>query len=94
MSHLQVSIHYADFATQIPYNRTVVQLGLCAFRCGLIKEAQATLLDIFTTQRVKELLAQASLRTRFGRCWNKMKRLSTLRWAEPAGGEIGRTGLD
>ncbi|KAJ7188374.1 eukaryotic translation initiation factor 3 subunit 8 N-terminus-domain-containing protein [Mycena filopes] len=51
MSHLQESIHSADVATQILYNRTVVQLGLCAFRCGLIKEAQATLLDIFTTQR-------------------------------------------
>ncbi|KAJ6552384.1 eukaryotic translation initiation factor 3 subunit C, N-terminal domain-containing protein, partial [Mycena sp. CBHHK59/15] len=58
MSHLQESIHSADVATQILYNRTVVQLGLCAFRCGLIKEAQATLQDIFTTQRVKELLAQ------------------------------------
>ncbi|KIL68985.1 hypothetical protein M378DRAFT_8398 [Amanita muscaria Koide BX008] len=58
MSHLQESIHSADVTTQILYNRTVVQLGLSAFRSGLIKEAQTTLLDIFTTQRVKELLAQ------------------------------------
>ncbi|KAJ7502720.1 eukaryotic translation initiation factor 3 subunit 8 N-terminus-domain-containing protein [Mycena galericulata] len=65
MSHLQESIHSADVATQILYNRTVVQLGLCAFRCGLIKEAQATLLDIFTTQRVKELLAQGVHTQRF-----------------------------
>ncbi|KAJ7045414.1 eukaryotic translation initiation factor 3 subunit 8 N-terminus-domain-containing protein [Mycena alexandri] len=65
MSHLQESIHSADVATQILYNRTVVQLGLCAFRCGLIKEAQATLLDIFTTQRVKELLAQGVHQQRF-----------------------------
>nr|GAT57632.1 eukaryotic translation initiation factor 3 subunit 8 [Mycena chlorophos] len=65
MSHLQESIHSADVATQILYNRTVVQLGLCAFRCGLIKEAQATLLDIFTTQRVKELLAQGVHVTRY-----------------------------
>jgi translation initiation factor 3 subunit C len=31
MSHLQESIHSADVATQILYNRTVVQLGLCTF---------------------------------------------------------------
>jgi len=65
MSHLQESIHSADVATQILYNRTVVQLGLCAFRCGLIKEAQTTLQDIFTTQRVKELLAQGVHPQRF-----------------------------
>ncbi|KAF5389343.1 hypothetical protein D9757_004368 [Collybiopsis confluens] len=65
MSHLQESIHSADVATQILYNRAVVQLGLCAFRSGLIKEAQSTLLDIFTTQRVKELLAQGVHQQRF-----------------------------
>ncbi len=65
MSHLQESIHSADVATQILYNRTVVQLGLCAFRCGLIKESQAILQDIFTTQRVKELLAQGVHQQRF-----------------------------
>ncbi|EIN11298.1 eukaryotic translation initiation factor 3 subunit 8 [Punctularia strigosozonata HHB-11173 SS5] len=65
MSHLQESIHSADVATQILYNRTVVQLGLCAFRCGLIKESQATLQDIFTTQRVKELLAQGVHQQRY-----------------------------
>jgi Eukaryotic translation initiation factor 3 subunit 8 N-terminus len=65
MSHLQEFIHSADVATQILYNRTVVQLGLCAFGCGLIQEAQATLQDIFTTQRVKELLAQGAHQQRF-----------------------------
>jgi len=65
MSHLQESIYSADVATQILYNRTVVQLGLSAFRCGLIKEAQATLQDIFGTQRVKELLAQGVHQQRY-----------------------------
>jgi translation initiation factor 3 subunit C len=65
MSHLQESIHSADVATQILYNRTVVQLGLCAFRCGLIRESQAMLQDIFSTQRVKELLAQGVHQQRF-----------------------------
>ncbi|TDL24330.1 eukaryotic translation initiation factor 3 subunit 8 [Rickenella mellea] len=65
MSHLQESIHAADVATQILYNRTVVQIGLCAFRVGLIREAQATLQDIFTTQRVKELLAQGVHQQRY-----------------------------
>lgn len=58
MSHLQDTIGGADVGTQILYNRTVVQVGLCAFRLGLIRESQSTLQEIFATQRVKELLAQ------------------------------------
>ncbi len=65
MSHLQESIYSADVATQILYNRTVVQLGLSAFRCGLIKESQSILQDIFGTQRVKELLAQGVHQQRY-----------------------------
>lgn len=65
MSHLQETVHGADVVTQILYNRAVVQIGLSAFRMGLVREAQATLQDIFNTQRVKELLAQGVHQQRY-----------------------------
>lgn len=66
MSRLGDSIHNADVGTQVLYNRAVVQLGLCAFRIGLIKEAHSALHDIFATQRVKELLAQGMHQQKYG----------------------------
>jgi translation initiation factor 3 subunit C len=61
MSHLQESIENADIPLQILYNRTMVQLGLCAFRVGNIKESHAALLDIQIANRAKELLAQGMM---------------------------------
>ncbi|GFX32606.1 eukaryotic translation initiation factor 3 subunit C [Trichonephila clavipes] len=61
MSHLQLTIEHSDVSTMIIYNRALVQLGLCAFRHGYIKDAHAALLDIQSGGRAKELLAQGLL---------------------------------
>lgn len=64
MSHLQESIDSSDVPLQILYNRTMVQVGLCAFRVGNIKESHAALLDIQVGNRAKELLAQGMIMQR------------------------------
>merc|ERR1719394_1942630 len=61
MSHLQDTVHHSDPATQILYNRTMVQLGLCGFRHGEIKDSHNALLDIQLGGRSKELIAQGLL---------------------------------
>jgi len=61
MSHLQDTISHSDPLTQILYNRTMVQLGLCGFRHAAIRDAHNALLDIQLGGRSKELLAQGLL---------------------------------
>ena len=61
MSHLQHNINKSDIPLQIIYNRALVQLGLCAFRHGNIRDAHMALLDIQILGRAKELLAQGLL---------------------------------
>ena len=61
ISHLQDNIQHADPPVQIPYNHTMVQLGICAFPQGLTKDAHSALLDIQSSGQAKELLGQGLL---------------------------------
>lgn len=65
MSHLQETIPVAgDIATMILFNRTMVTLGLAAFRLGNTWDAHQCLSDI-CSGRVRELLAQGVSTGRF-----------------------------
>lgn len=78
-SHLQESIASFDIATQILYNRTLVQVGLCAFRKGLVYDAQNTLQEICGSGRQKELLAQGVMIQRFNQVSPEQERLEKQR---------------
>lgn len=79
MSHLQETIGSFDVSTQILYNRTLTQIGLCAFRAGLVYEAQNTLQDICGSQRQKELLAQGLQLQRYSQITPEQERLERQR---------------
>ncbi|KAJ5754788.1 Eukaryotic translation initiation factor 3 subunit C [Penicillium manginii] len=79
MSHLSENISNFDVSTQILFNRTLVQIGLCAFRAGLIYEAQTTLGDICGSGRQKELLAQGIIMQRYSTVSPEQERLERQR---------------
>ena len=62
MSHLQSTIHTSDPVLQTLFNRALVQLGLCAFRNGLIQESFEALQEIAVSPRQRDLLGQSTQR--------------------------------
>ena len=79
MSHLQETITNFDISTQILFNRTLVQVGLCAFRAGLVYDSQNTLQDICGSGRQKELLAQGVMIQRYSQVSPEQERLERQR---------------
>ncbi|KAG4306508.1 hypothetical protein PORY_000496 [Pneumocystis oryctolagi] len=79
MSHLQDNIFTADIVTQVLYNRTMVQIGLSAFRTGMILEAHCALHEICGTGRMKELLTQGLQIQRYNQVSPEQERLERQR---------------
>ncbi|KAF5848590.1 hypothetical protein GGP41_009698 [Bipolaris sorokiniana] len=79
MSHLQETISNFDVNTQILFNRALVQVGLCAFRAGLVYEAQTSLQEICGSNRQKELLAQGLQMQRYSQISPEQERLERQR---------------
>ncbi|EEQ31974.1 eukaryotic translation initiation factor 3 [Microsporum canis CBS 113480] len=66
-------------STTILFNRTLVQIGLCAFRAGLVYEAQNTLSEVCGSGRQKELLAQGIIMQRYSSVSPEQEKLERQR---------------
>lgn len=79
MSHLTESINAFDTPTQVLFNRALVQIGMAAFRRGLISDAQHTLQEICGSNRQKELLAQGVQLQRYSQISPDQERMEKQR---------------
>jgi translation initiation factor 3 subunit C len=61
LTHVQTTIHTSEPGVQVLFNRAIVQLGLAAFRAGLVEESQTILNEVVTSQHTRDLLGQGRI---------------------------------
>lgn len=67
----------------------MVQLGICAFRQGMIKDAHNALLDIQSSGRAKELLGQGLLMRNMQERNAEQEKIEKRRQVSPAANTTG-----